>query len=959
MCADSIVNRQRQLVWLAVGKAMSAARTQRFGELLRSHRQAAGLTQEELAARATLSVRAVGDLERGAKLRPHRDTIHRLVAALRLSDPQRRAFERAARSFAPPPAAVRAPIGAAHDAAAPHDNLPAATTSFIGRERELEHVRELLRGATTRLLTLTGSGGSGKTRLALEAAGPLLDEFADGVYLVNLAPLAAPDLVLTAVARTLGVQEPPGQPLLACVTSDLREKQMLLLLDNFEHLLQAAPLVSELLALAPRLKVLATSRVPLHLRGEQEFMVPPLALPDVTHPQAAACWAENEAVQLFVERTSQVQLGFGLTAQNGRVVAEIVRRLDGLPLAIELAAAQAKMLGPQALLARLSSRLAVLTGGSVDLPARQQTLRKTIEWSYDLLSPPEQCVFARLAVFAGGCTLEAAEAVCGGDRDPNLNVFAGLAALVDKNLLHREERPSGEPRLLMLETIREYAREKLAASAEAGAIGRQHARYFVELVERVEPELRGPEQVRGFDRLEEEQDNIRGVFAWCRGEESGAEGAQIELRLVGALSWYWYTRGPFSEGRARARAVLARPEAQERTTWRVRALRTAVILAWIQGDFASVRSLAEEGLPLARELGDRLMEANFLNNLGHLALEGAEGDLAAARALYEQCLAIQRELGNRPSTASALINLSLVDRAEGDLAAARPRIEEALAIVRELGDTAGIAYALQRLGELVYREGNYPLARAHLEQALALRREMGEQLKLPEILDSLGHAALREGDYDTAAACFRESLTFTVGTELGSRRYAWVWIAGLAVLAGAQRQGASAGEPGLRQAAKLLGASEGLRDAAGVKIDPPLRVELDRDIAAIRAQLDEETWRQAWEEGRAMSMEQAMAEALQSLEPGFLPATGEDAEPGTARAVEPGPSYPDGLTTREVEVLRLIAIGRSNQEIAAALTLSLRTVERHISNIYQKIGATGTVARASATTYAHRHGLAD
>jgi DNA-binding NarL/FixJ family response regulator len=313
-------------------------------------------------------------------------------------------------------------------------------------------------------------------------------------------------------------------------------------------------------------------------------------------------------------------------------------------------------------------------------------------------------------------------------------------------------------------------------------------------------------------------------------------------------------------------------------------------------------------------------------------------------------------LENRPSTASALINLSLVDRAEGDLAAARPRIEEALAIARELGDTAGIAYALQRLGELVYWEGNYPLARAHLEQALALRREMGERLKLPEILDDLGYAALREGDYATAAACFRESLTFD--TELGARRYGWVRVAGLVVLADAQRKGAGAGERGLRQAAKLLGAAEGLREVAGVKIDLQMRVELDRDSATIRAQLDDATWRQAWEEGRALSLEQAMAEAFQWLEQDVLTATSEGVQAGIAKAGESGPTYPDDLTPREVEVLRLIAAGRSNQAIAAELVLSLRTVERHISNIYGKLGATGTVARATATAYAHRHGLA-
>jgi predicted ATPase/DNA-binding CsgD family transcriptional regulator len=863
-------------------------------------------------------------------------------------------------------------------------NLPLQLTSFLGRDREMAEIKRLL--TTSRLLTLTGAGGSGKTRLALQVASQIasqhLGQFKNGVFFVNLAPLTDPNLVAATIAQTLGLREAPGQPLLVTLKAYLQDKEVLLLLDNFEQVLQAAPQVVELLKAVPDLKVLVTSREPLHLHGEQLYRVPPLALPPLALPPNAEYdsgprqpqlnvppsqvsppvsdveyLAQYEAVALFIDRAKAARSDFALTEENARLVAQICHRLDGLPLAIELAAARVRHLSVADILERLVHRLQLLKGGASDLPSRQQTLRATIEWSYDLLAEGEKQLFRRMAVFQGGRSLKALEEVCNAEGLQKVDVLEGVAALVDKNLLQPQEGRTAESarqaRFVMLETIHEYAREKLQESGEAGEIQRQHARYFVQLVEEAEPELRGPEQVVWFDRLEEEQDNIQAVFDWCRGEESGAEGAQIDLRLVGAMSWYWYTRGPFSEGRARARAVLARPEAQERTTWRVRALRTAVILAWIQGDFAAVRALAEEGLPLARELGDRLMEANFLNNLAHIALEGAEGDLAAARALYEQCLAIQRELGNRSSTAVALNNLALVDRAEGDLAAARPRIEEALAITRELGDTAGIAYSLQRLGELVYREGNYPLARALLEQALAIRREMGEQLKLPEILDSLGHAALREGDYDTAAACFRESLTF--GTELGTRRYTWVWVAGLAVLAGAQRAEAGAGELGLRQAAKLFGASEGLREAAGVKLDPPLRAELDRDIAAIRAQLDEEAWQNAWEEGRSMSMEQAIAEALQSLE--------QDLRAGTAGTLEEsgseetGHTYPDDLTRREVQVLRLIATGKSNQEIAQELVLSLRTVERHISNIYQKIGSTGKVARATATGYAHRHGL--
>lgn len=862
--------------------------------------------------------------------------------------------------------------------------LPLQLTSFLGRDGEMAEVERLL--TTSRLLTLTGAGGSGKTRLALQVASQIasqhLGQFKNGVFFVNLAPLTDPNLVAATIAQTLGLREAPGRPLLDTLKAYLQDKEVLLLLDNFEQVLQAAPQVGELLQAVPDLKVLVTSREPLHLHGEQLYRVPPLALPPLALPpngeydagprqppqnvpparvarpvSDVEYLAQYEAVALFIDRAKAARSDFALTEENARLVAQICHRLDGLPLAIELAAARVRHLSAADILERLVHRLQLLRGGARDLPSRQQTLRATIEWSYDLLTEGEKQLFRRMAVFQGGRSLKALEEICNGEGLQQVDVLEGVAALVDKNLLQPQEDRAAESarqaRFVMLETLHEYAREKLQESGEAGEIQRQHARYFVQLVEEAEPKLRGPAQVVWFDRLKEEQDNIRAVFEWCRGEASGAEGVQIALRLVGALTWYWYTRGPFSEGRARAMAVLSRPEAKERTTLRTRALRTAAGMAWIQGDFALVRSLVEEGLVLARELGDRQMEGVFLYNLGHIALEEAEGDLAAARSLYEQSLAIQRELGNRPNIAGALNSLALVDRAEGDLAAARPRIEEALAIAREVGAPAEIAYSLQRLGELALREGNYPVSRSLLEQALTIRRAMGEQQKLPETLDGVGYAALREGDYATAAECFRESLT--AGTGLGTRRYAWVPVAGLAVLAGAPRTGAGAGEPGLRQAAKLFGAYEGLRETAGVKIDPMLRVELDRDIAAIRAQLDEETWRQAWEEGRSMSMEEAIAEALQSLEQDLRAGTAGTLEESGAE--ETGHTYPDDLTGREVQVLRLIATGKSNQEIAQELVLSLRTVERHISNIYQKIGSTGKVARATATGYAHRHGL--
>src|SRR5215213_4336495 len=433
------------------------------------------------------------------------------------------------------------------------NNLPLQPTPLIGREKEVSEVCNLLRGHETRLLTLTGPGGTGKTRLALQVAADLLDDFPDGTYFVPLATLTEAELFFSAVAETLGVKETREQPLGESLKDYLGQRRLLLVLDNFEQVLEAAPDVTELLAGAPGLKVLATSRAPLGLYGEHEYAVPPLSVPDVRHLPDLKSLSQYEAVRLFIERAKSAKVDFEVTDDSAPAVAEICVRLDGLPLAIELAAARIKMLPPKAMLQRLSSRLKLLTGGARDLPERQRTLRATIEWSYALLDEGEQVLFGRLAVFSGGRTLEAIEAICDAEGDLPVDVFEGVSSLLDKSLLRQEEGPNGQPRFVMLETVHEFAREKLAESPEADEIKRVHAEYFLILAKEAFPELRGPDQLEWLERLEAEHDNMRAALSWA----SVRKEAEVALRLGGALSWFWSVRGYQSEGRRWLEEALA------------------------------------------------------------------------------------------------------------------------------------------------------------------------------------------------------------------------------------------------------------------------------------------------------------------------------------------------------------------------------------------------------------------
>ncbi len=632
------------------------------------------------------------------------------------------------------------------------NNLPSQLTSLIGRKVELAEIKSLMRQSHLRLLTLTGAGGSGKTRLSLQVAADLLQDFADGVFFVALAPIIEPDLVVSAVAQTLEVKEVSGTPLLERLKQHLRDKQMLLLLDNFEQIPAAAPLVTELLAACHQLKVLVTSRAVLHLHGEYEFPVQPLALPDPASSQSVEALLQYASIALFIQRASAVKPDFEIKNGTARIVADICTRLDGLPLAIELAAAHVKVLSPQAMLARLENRLKLLIGGPRDLPARQQTMRNTIAWSYDLLDENEKKLFRRLAVFVGGLTLEAAEAVCSIAAETRIDILESVAALMDKSLVRQTEQPDGEPRFMMLETFRQYGLEQLEAGGETTNVRRQHANFFLELVERAEPKLSGAEQGVWLNRLETEHDNIRAALRWAK------ETGEVDLgsRIAAALGRFWLMHVHYTEGRERLAEFLASTSASGRTATRAKLLASAATLAQNQADNTAARSLFDESLAIWREIGNKEGIAASLTNLGWLAWR--QSDYRAARSLSEEALALHRELGNKQGIAHSLNNVGWVAHHQGDYAAARSFHEGSLALRRELGDKRGIGFALANLGWAIHKQGDYERAAGLLEEATILFKQLGEKHLLAYSSNVLAGVVHDQGNCRRAAALLEESV---------------------------------------------------------------------------------------------------------------------------------------------------------------------------------------------------------
>jgi predicted ATPase len=733
-----------------------------------------------------------------------------------------------------------------------HNNLPLQPTPLIGREKEVAEVCERLSRPEVRLLTLTGAGGTGKTRLGLQAAAELTQHFDDGVFFVSLAAIRDPQLLVPAMAGTLGVKEAGGQPLLESLEYYLHEMSMLLVLDNFEQILEAAPMVTELLSAAPNLKVLATSRIPLRLYGEHEYSVPPLGLPDPERPLSVERLTQYEAVRLFVERAQAAKADFSVTNESAPAVAEICYRLDGLPLAIELAAARIKILSPQKMLERLGNRLKLLTGGARDLPERQRTLRSTIEWSYGLLEEGEKVLFARLSVFAGGRTLEAIEAICDARGDLPFDVLDGLSSLVNKSLLKQEEGVGGEPRFVMLETIHEYAREKLQGSGEAEEVRRLHAEYFLALAEEAEPAVEGAQQPAWVERLEEEHDNIRTALSWSLGQGQDPE---LALRMGAALGEFWNLRGHYGEVRRWFEEALAKSSPAP-TAARARALQRVSWLAYLQGDLdraeeASEEGLALEGLELFRTGGGDSTAAELQRVLGMVV--GNRGELERETELLEESLALSREVGSLRGMALSFLCLGAAWRQRGELERATQLLEEALTMFRETGEQALIAAVLNHLGFTFLFQGDLERAKATSEEAAAMFRLQKHTSYLSDALDNLGWVALLRGDSERARALYIESMQLCL--ERGDKLGAHEDLEGLACVAAARGE--------TERAARLFGASEALHEAMGIPQESGERALQEPYLATARSQLDERSWQEVWAEGRAMTLDEAISYALE------------------------------------------------------------------------------------------------
>jgi len=953
-----------------------------FGQLMLSLRMRISLTQAGLAERLHVHRRAVAGWEAGSSY-PKAEHLKELMTlavqqqawAFGREEEEIRALWRAAHQkvlldevwlhdlLAPP-----APIQLFPQAATPvkgekaatgspmrFQNLPLLLEPLIGREQQEQAISAFLLRPEVRLLTLTGTAGIGKTRLAIQVATDLNEIFPQGVCLVQLAPISDFNLVIPSIAQTLGLRDVEEYSLFESLKAFLQDKHLLLLLDNFEQVLEAAPALVELLLACPSSKILVTSRAVLHVEGEYEFSVPPLSLPDPHHLPGHEELAQYAAVALFVQRAQMVKPQLVLSEDNAAAIAQICIQLDGLPLSLELAAARSKLLSPQTLLGRLNHRLAVLTGGRQDAPTRQHTLRDTISWSYDLLNAEEQRCFRRLAIFVGGCTLEAAEAVCSAAADRSLPAMDLVASLLDKSLLQQSDQAGDEPRLLMLETIREYALERLADSGEVEAIEQRHAMYYLILAEHGDPELFGQQQHLWVNRLTRDSENLRAALLWLYGRRQHQEPL---LRLAGSLGWFWYMCGRLSEGMlwlehalretgqdvavsARIKALcyeafialhLHTSRAQECLTLarQQRDYRCFALASWslvhyllARGDVLGARVQAEETMAFVWIPGSRDEDwslACALNALGYVLLY--QGDYAQTQDMFERATALFKKAGDLWLYGEMHLRLADVYLAQGDERKGRALLDERVAIHAQADNSWATGWFLGLFGQIALRQGAIARARILLEAGLKRHQQLGDQQGQALIYALLAQAAANEQDFTVSRTLATQSL------EIART----VHDSGSLILCLEELADVVAGQGEPAWAARLWGAAEHYREASHAPLPLVERLSRARHIEQAQGLLGKQIFAERWAEGRTLTAEQAIA-ASPTPDPASQRLV--HGRPGRTPMTQP---LLDPLSQRELEVLQLLAGGASNQEIATALVVAPGTVKLHMSHILSKLG---------------------